>query len=274
MKKRVFTAAEGDPDALDDLLVARLACSQADARRWIECGSVYVDGSRCTQVSRVRAGARLQIFPSAAPSQGGTPGWTLVREDPRFLAIHKPVGMPVQATRSDRVHALDHQVIKRWPEARLIHRIDREASGLVLFGRGPACSAVQSELVEGRILREYIALVSGHLDAAGEIRCRIARHPTDARLRRAVSEQAQEGEPALTHYQTLVSGSNRSLVQLRLATGRTHQIRVHLSSMGHPIIGDLAYGGPEASRLFLHAHLLALFGLVCQSQVPPDFRAE
>jgi 23S rRNA-/tRNA-specific pseudouridylate synthase len=140
-----------------------------------------------------------------------------------------------------------------------LHRLDKEASGLVLFSLTEAVRApLHAALTEGHIERRYIALVAGRLDGAGRIALRIARHPRDPRLRVALPENAPAGLPAVSHFEVLAHGQSVTAVELKLETGRTHQLRVHLSAIGHPIVGDRFYGGPQSQRLFLHAHLLRL----------------
>src|SRR6185369_14411456 len=122
MKKRTLTVATGDPGRLDQLLVARLRCTLAEARQWIAQGAIYVDGTRTTSSGTVAPGAKLQVYAASPPTEA----WSVVHEDKRLIVVDKPAGTPVQATRSDERGALDHQVIERWPDARLLHRIDRE----------------------------------------------------------------------------------------------------------------------------------------------------
>ena len=159
--------------------------------------------------------------------------------------------------------SLEARVQAEWPGARLMHRIDRDASGLVLFALRPAAyAAVQQALTAGRIERRYRALADGVIDGPREIRLRIAHVAGDARRRQALPERAPGGEEAHTLVTPLgtreVGGRHATLVEVTLDTGRTHQIRVHLAAIGHPIYGDTLYGGPAAPRLMLHGAHLAL----------------
>lgn len=260
MQKRLFSRALTDPASPVELIMSRLRVSAAEARARVSAGSVYADGRRLDEDSLVAIGAKVVVFVST-----GTPCLPIVitYEDASIVIVEKPPGVPCQAERSQETGALDVQVRRRFPTARLLHRLDKSASGLVAFARGErACVALQRALSVGRIERRYLAIVAGELTGEGTIRLRIGRHRHDQRLRRALPENASEGAHACSHYRALASGrldsGSGTLVDLRLETGRTHQLRVHLSSLGHPILGDSAYGGPSFSRLCLHAYALAL----------------
>ena len=206
-----------------------------------------------------------------------------VHQDPWFVVVDKPVGLPSQAERSQSAHALDALVQRRFgDDVRLIHRLDKEASGLVLFARKPDARApLQEALAAGEIERRYVAIVDGELRGDGDIRLRIGRHAKDTRLRAALPENAPAGEPAHTIYRALGhalhDGRPLTAVELRLETGRTHQLRVHLSALGHPLVGDAAYGGSPFARLCLHGYALALphpldrSPVRVQSPLPRDF---
>jgi RluA family pseudouridine synthase len=207
-----------------------------------------VGGSRCLDPdARLSPGTRVVVH----VDERTAPEPAIVYEDEWLLVADKPAGMPSQATRADASGTLEAWARARHPEARLLHRLDRDASGLVILSlRGRA--ALQEALNGGRIDRRYLARVTPPLAGEGDIRLRIGRDPKDPRRRRALPENDPNGEPAHTHYRSA------SLVELTLDTGRTHQIRVHLSAIGHPIDGDVLYGGAPAERLMLHAHALTL----------------
>jgi tRNA pseudouridine32 synthase/23S rRNA pseudouridine746 synthase len=159
-----------------------------------------------------------------------------------------------------------------------MHRLDRDASGLVLFAaRAEACASLQTELNAGRIDRRYIAVVAGHLERPeGRICLRIARDSTDPRRRIALPENAPAGLPASTRFRVLGRSNEEDALDLALDTGRTHQLRVHLAAVGHAIVGDRFYGGSSAPRLCLHACKLTLTHpfdgrpVVASSPVPND----
>jgi 23S rRNA pseudouridine1911/1915/1917 synthase len=262
MKKRVLSRAAHDPEPLIDLLCARLHVSPAEAHDLVDAGAVYVEGERVMQPRGIGVGQRLTVFAEALPE--APPPLTIVHRDDWIAVVDKPPGLPSQPERSQRAHALDLQAQRTLGHtARMMHRLDKEASGLVLFAlRAPAHAPLQAALGAGGIDRRYLAIVDGELRGDGTIRLRIARHARDRRLRAALPEHAPAGEPALSRYRVLGHGCLHdrpiSAVELQLETGRTHQLRVHLAGIGHPIVGDEPYGGPQFERLCLHAYLLEL----------------
>jgi RluA family pseudouridine synthase len=257
-RKRLFTAAVGDPPRLVELVAARLQLSTAAATGLVARGAVHVDGRRAQDATAsIALGSKVTVFvPEDAPAAG--PPLRYAYEDPWVLVVDKPTDVPSQPTRGDSASALDVRVQQRDPEARLLHRLDRDASGLVLFARVPEARApLQRALEAGQIDRRYVALVAGQLVGSGEIALRIGRDPRDERRRVALPESAPGGQAARSHYRARTQGPTSTVVDLRLDTGRTHQLRVHLAAIGHPILGDRLYGGPPAARLHLHAERLA-----------------
>jgi 23S rRNA pseudouridine1911/1915/1917 synthase len=263
MKKRVLHRAVGDPESLIALLGARLDILGPAADELVAEGAVYVGNQRATEDRAVAIGDKIVVYQaSATPTR--PPTIDVVHRDDWIAIVNKPAGTPSQAERTQHAAALDAQLARAlghpvW----LMHRLDKEASGLVLFAtRRQACASLQRALGDGRVDRRYVAIVGGELRGDGVIELRIARHPTDSRLRAALPEHAPAGEPACSRYRALAHGrlQGRALtaVALQLDTGRTHQLRVHLQGIGHPIVGDVAYGGPSFERLCLHAHTLAL----------------
>jgi 23S rRNA pseudouridine1911/1915/1917 synthase len=261
MAKRVLTRAPDDPASLVELLAARLSVEPAAARARIAAGSVYVAGRRAGESTPVAVGAKVTVYLTVAAPP---PPLRVAYEDDWLVVVDKAAGVPCQAERSQQAAALDAQVQRAFGSAtRMMHRLDKEASGLVLFARqGRACAPLQAALAAGAVERRYLAIVDGDLAGAGVIRLRIGRHPHDRRLRAALPESAPAGEPACSHHRALARGrlGERTItaVELQLETGRTHQLRVHLSGIGHPLVGDEAYGGPPFECLCLHAHALAL----------------
>lgn len=261
MPKRVITRAIDDPEDLVDLVAARLALTTERARQLVECGSVYVDGERADSARPVAAGEKILVYTDANVVESDL---VFVHRDDWIAVVDKPAGMATQPERSQRTGALEARVQQHiGGVARAMHRLDKEASGLVLFGvRARAFAPLQQALTTGAIDRRYLAIVDGELRGEGTIRLRIARHPADARRRTALPEGAPAGEPACSHWRALAHATwqRRPLtaVELRLETGRTHQLRVHLSAIGHRIVGDAAYDGLAFERLCLHAYALEL----------------
>jgi 23S rRNA pseudouridine1911/1915/1917 synthase len=280
MRKRVFTRAAQDPERLDALLSARLLIPPADAAGLVARGAVHIDGARVIAAERVPVGAKIVAFLDPV-AQAAKLELAVVRADEMFAVVDKPPGVPVQAERAASEHALDAQVRRRFGrQVRLVNRLDKEASGLVLFtlqpeARLPLQAALDADLIE----RRYVAIVSGELRGEGTIRLRIGRHASDQRLRAAFPEQATAGQAACTRYRALASVEGRSAVEVTLETGRTHQIRVHMAAIGHPLVGDVVYGGPPHERLCLHAFRLAFphprtrQPIEVESKLPSDFAA-
>ena len=263
MKKRVLRRASDDPALLCELVAARLDLSFEAALDLVDRGSVYVDDVRVTASRhRVDVGEKVTVHLPAATT--AAPPIVVVYRDEDLAIVDKPAGLPSQAEVRQRAYCLDAMATRDLgPDARLMHRLDKEASGLVLVALQPTAYApLQKAMTEHEIDRRYIAIVDGELRGEGTIRKRIGRHSRDQRLRAPFPEDSPTGEAACTRYRVLargvLDGRDVTAVELRLETGRTHQIRAHLWSIAHAIVGDDAYGGPAFQRMCLHAYLLEL----------------
>lgn len=295
---RKFTATGVDRGrSLGAFLAERLELSSDAAAHLIRSGAVYVDRRRVEEPDRMlQAGERIaahldRTSPRTQPSPAGdspehhlgaehspqkqrassrdrtagavpTPESLQVRyRDRSALVVDKPAGMPTQATRDTVAGVLDRLVQEREPGARLVHRLDREASGLVLFSRTASARRHFASLLAQRALaRIYTAVVWGHVaDDEGHLDAPIGPDPRDRRRM-----AAGVGRPAETHYKVVrrgctPAGHPSTLVQLALVTGRTHQIRVHMAHAGHPLCGDARYAAAPRlaaepiERLCLHA---------------------
>ena len=192
------------------------------------------------------------------------PPIVVVYRDEDLAIVDKPAGLPTQAETAQRAFSLEAAATRDLgADARLMHRLDKEASGLLLVAlRSAAYAPLQRAMAAHAIDRRYVAIAQGPLVGDATIRKRIGRHPRDQRLRAPFPEDATTGEAACTHFRALGHGSLDGMpvtaVELRLETGRTHQIRVHLAALGHPIVGDPSYGGPSFERLCLHAYAMEL----------------
>jgi 23S rRNA pseudouridine1911/1915/1917 synthase len=261
MKKRIFRRWANDPLDLRALLVARLGVTGEEAADLIAAGSVYVGQDRAVASSSVAAGAQITVHTVRAHP---APRLHVVHSDDDVAIIDKPAGLPSQAEPGQRAFSVEAAIERELGrEARLMHRLDKDASGLMLVAlRASAYPPLQHALTTGAIDRRYIAIGGGEFHGDGAIRLRIGRHPRDRRLRAALPEHAPAGEPACTRYRVVGHGSLASqpvtAFSLELETGRTHQIRVHLSAIAHPIVGDEPYGGAPFERLCLHASALEL----------------
>jgi RluA family pseudouridine synthase len=261
-KLRTVAADAGTPLAV--WLSARLGLPPVEARRRVEQGAVYVDGRRVRDPElALAAGARLAVHePAVVPQE-----WREVFRDAGVLVVDKPAGLPVIADRAGGA-ALDAAIRAHDPGARPLHRIDRDTSGLVLFTLGPdAQRRLARDLAAGRVTRIYLAVVAGAPPDAATLDAPIGPDPADRTRFRAGA-----GQPARTEIRTLRRGRASALVEARLVTGRTHQIRVHLSAAGWPIVGDPVYGsgGAPGPRLALHAAALSWPGGAARSELPED----
>jgi 23S rRNA pseudouridine1911/1915/1917 synthase len=286
---RKLTASGRDRGvALADFLAERLEIARGKAATLIRAGGVYVGRVRVESPDRaLDAGERVTVHDPDVASRPEDPSGvflvSIAHDDKDVIVADKPAGVPTQATRSTARGALDRIVQQRDPGARLLHRIDRAASGLVLFTRHSEAHARFGALLrDRRLLRRYVAVARGHIAADhGRLDAAIGPDPHDRRRMAAfaaagVPEGAGKGgpRPALTYYRVLRRGADpagepTTLVELDLATGRTHQIRVHLASAGHPLVGDQLYGAPDdAGRLCLHATRLGWPGREVTSPVP------
>lgn len=188
----------------------------------------------------------------------------VVFEDDTLLVVNKPAGLVVHPGsgnwRGTLLNALLQRVpgLANIPRAGIVHRLDKDTSGLLVVAKTlPAQASLVHQLQERSVKREYLAVAHGRIGRDGRIEAPIGRHP----VRRTKMAVVARGRPAVTHYQVLERHGGATVLRCRLETGRTHQIRVHLSSLGHPLVGDSAYGkrgGIPFPRQALHAERLEL----------------
>lgn len=285
-------------ERLDRVVALLAAISRSDATVLLERGGVKVDGRTATSGKvRLGEGQHLDIDVSMLPGvqpPGPDPSIevTVRFEDDDVIVIDKPVGLVVHPGAGNAEGTLVHGLLARYPELAMVgdpmrpgivHRLDAGTSGLLVVARtATAYEALVDALGAREVHRRYLALVWGHpSQRVGTIDAPLGRDPRDP-LRRAV---VVNGKPARTHYRVLTefgAPTAMALVSCELETGRTHQIRVHLSAIGHPVVGDANYGGDRptlsAPRPMLHAAELAFAHPVSgeeirvSSAVPEDFQ--
>jgi 23S rRNA pseudouridine1911/1915/1917 synthase len=288
----LIAAGEDAGLRLDAFLAARGATpSRAAAQRLIEAGAVSVDGRPRPKNHRVAAGEHVALAPIAEPGTepAPAPDFEVVYEDDDLLVVDKPAGLVTHPAPGHPGTTLAEALAGRAaggldPErAGIVHRLDRDTSGLLVVARSEAAYAeLQRMLREREITREYLALVSGQPDAeSGTIDAPIGR---DRARRTVMSTRTDRARGAITHFDVLERLPRTTLLNVRLETGRTHQIRAHLSAIGHPVCGDSAYGGAECGgrlgleRQFLHAqklmfrHPITGANMACESKPPVDLR--
>jgi 23S rRNA pseudouridine1911/1915/1917 synthase len=248
-----------DDDRLDAWLAARMGVSRARTARWIEEGRVAVDGAAPRKRDRPPPGARVTVsVPAAAPSRLEPEAipLSIVHEDGDLLVIDKPAGLVVHPAPGNRtgtlVHALLHAVgdlsgIGGVLRPGIVHRLDRDTSGLMLVAKHDDAHRALSDALRARTVRRvYLVAAWGHM-AADEVRvdAPIGRHRTERRRMGVVGG----GRPSATTFVRLERWRSAELLRAELETGRTHQIRVHLLHLGHPVVGDRTYA-PERERGF------------------------
>ncbi len=262
--------ADMDGQRADRVVAVALDISRSAARLAVDSGQVAVDGKAVGPADKLSAGTRLLVTRPPEPSGLVPLDEPLVvrHESATVLVIDKPPGLVVHPGAGHRNDTLANVLIFHYPELAemgeqyrwgLVHRLDRETSGLLIVARSAAAhTELQAQLKRREISRVYLALVHSLIDpVAGAIEAPIGRdpeHPTRMTLR-------QGGRYAKTHYRRLAAWEDLSLLEVRLETGRTHQIRVHMSSIGAAIVGDKTYGlrrskAGNPGRVWLHASSL------------------
>jgi 23S rRNA pseudouridine1911/1915/1917 synthase len=261
-------------ERLDRGLALLTGWSRAEVARLIDDGAVLVGGQPVAKSHRLEAGALVELL--AEPAPAAPPGPEEVPVDVRFadddlVVVSKPAGLVVHPGAGHPGGTLVNGLLHRFPDiagvgdpARpgVVHRLDRDTSGLLIVARSPAAyDAIVAALARHEVERRYLALVWGHLESPrGVIDAPIGRSPT-RRTRMAVRDEGRAARTAYEVQREYVSPAV-SLLECRLETGRTHQVRVHLSAIEHPVVGDAAYRGARSplrlERPFLHAHRLEL----------------
>jgi 23S rRNA pseudouridine1911/1915/1917 synthase len=290
-------AAPADAPRLDVLLAQRLDISRNNAATLIANGHVLVDGRREKASYRAREGEAIEVTPPAAQTRevlGEDIPLDIRFEDDDVLVIDKPAGMVVHPAPGNWSGTLVNALKGRGePLSRaddptregIVHRLDKETSGLLLVAKTDrAHRALGAAMAQRTISRRYAALCWGHLeDDTVTVDRPIARDPRD-RTRMAIVAAGKQAKTAFVRVARFDAGD---LLRAHLYTGRTHQIRVHLSSIGHPVIGDDTYGGGGGRRLvalppkrhFLHAawlrfkHPVTAESIDIRSPLPEDLRA-
>ncbi len=274
-----FAAGVGDAGKrLDHLLLEQMSGhSRARLQTWIKEGRVLVDGARAKASHLVRAGEQIEVAPAELPPLSAAPEnlpIEVLYEDPGVIAINKPAGLTVHAGAGARSGTLVNRLVHHFQSLSqvggdlrpgIVHRLDKDTSGVLLVARNDAAHRnLAAQFAARTVEKLYLALVEGTVQVdSGRIAKPIARDPVRrTRMTAKLNSKSGPGRTALTEYRVLERFAGFTFLEIRLGTGRTHQIRVHMADLGHPVAGDRLYGkvsggrvsgAGAATRMFLHA---------------------
>jgi 23S rRNA pseudouridine1911/1915/1917 synthase len=263
VKRRLLEVAPSEAGPLVPLLVARLGVSAADAAALVQRGAVYLRGRRVgASGAQLLAGDKVLVVLEESGRSvllpEATPPLSVLFQDGHLLAVDKPAGLPAQPTPGGAHNLAALAAAHLGHPAGLVHRLDKGTTGVTLFGITPeATSALARAFRAGQVRKQYLAATSPSLPEAGTVALPLSRDPSRPGRWRASARA--HGLQALTAYRRLGAGPDFALAVLWPLTGRTHQLRAHLASLGAPLLSDTLYGGVRDARLqrpALHAQLL------------------
>ena len=300
MKLSVDAAAARE--RLDTWLASRLdGLSRSRIQALIGSGAIRVDGAAVRANLRLRAGMQVEVeIPPpvpAAPAAEDIP-LSVLFEDLDVIVIDKPAGLVVHPAAGHAAGTLVNALLHRCADLAgiggelrpgIVHRLDKDTSGVIVVAKNErAMAALVGQFKAGQVRKEYMAVVYGvPIPPSGTVDTLIGRSPFD---RKKMSAEPMRGRRAVTHYRLVEALGDCALLRVRIETGRTHQIRVHLAHIGHPVLGDRQYGGRRArnepggaeagvERQMLHAETLAFRHprdgreLVCRAPLPADMES-
>jgi len=260
---------------LDHYLQEKLpAHSRSRLQEWIRDGRVSINGTPRNKTSLVlKGGEQIEVQPAAPPPLNAAPEdlpIEVLYEDQDVVAVNKPAGIVVHAGAGNHSGTLVNRLVHRFQESLstvggearpgIVHRLDKQTSGVLLVAKHDAAHRALAEQFASRTTEKiYLALVHGSVPQdTGKVTLRISRDP-QKRVRMSARPGDTAGRTALTEYKVQQRFEKFTLLRIRIGTGRTHQIRVHFSTIGHPVAGDSLYGGSSKTglkdgRFFLHAH--------------------
>jgi 23S rRNA pseudouridine1911/1915/1917 synthase len=263
--------------------------SRSRIRAWIDAGRVTLGGAAVDAKRKLGGGERFVVAPlpdpRAAPFAPQPIPLAIVYEDTTLIVIDKPAGLVVHPGSGNWDGTLANALLHHAPalagvaRAGIVHRLDKDTSGLLVVAKTETAQTDLVRQLQARsVRREYLAIATGDIARSGTVDAPIGRHPR----KRTSMAVVRGGKPAITRYDVRERFGECTLLACRLETGRTHQIRVHLASLGHPLVGDPAYGrrrGIAFPRQALHAWRLALVHpatrrpMQWEAPLPADFAA-
>ena len=246
-----------------DLVLSKLfpKYSRSKIQSWIKAGEVAVNNLNCKQRNPVNCGDIIKInttLRSIVKDQAEPIELNVIHEDNEIIVINKPAGLVVHPGAGNQVHTLVNALLnfdkklESLPRAGVIHRLDKDTTGVMLIPRTiESHNFLVKELGQRNIKRSYRAIICGQLIAGVTIENKIGRHPT----RRTKMAVTSKGKLATTHFKIIKKYQHYTYLNIQLGTGRTHQIRVHMNSIKHPIIGDPLYGKNTSIKKGIHPSL-------------------
>ena len=256
---------------IDQYIAEITELSRSAAAKLIENGDITVNGTPVSKKYAVKEGDSIEVTlpdPEFSEAIAEDIPLNIVFEDDDIIVINKPSGMVVHPAPGNYTGTLVNALLYHCRDSLsgiggvmrpgIVHRIDKDTSGLLVVAKNDAAHKALSEQLEGhRIVREYHAIAKGCFkESSGTVNAPIGRHPVDRKKMAVHKDTSQHAKEAITHYELLASYNGASYLKLKLETGRTHQIRVHMAYLGHPLMGDEVYGSVKTRFEKTHPSIL------------------